>query len=150
MVVSTDWATCRQSALSLTLDKFLCEARSALEVTDVVDLNDARLRQSGHVFRLSLGPRSSGSVYTLARRLGDLDTADLFTEISGRMDTWLWFVDPRPSRRRRIERPLDVPLAGAVTIAQATWTGTGSNTGCRSARAISPAYRPSRCSNRRW
>ena len=37
-----------------------------------------------------------------ANELGDLDTADLFTEVSRGIDKWLWFVE-------RTSRPIDEP-----------------------------------------
>jgi starvation-inducible DNA-binding protein len=35
-----------------------------------------------------------------ANELGDLDTADLFTEVSPGIDKWLWFVEARPPAER--------------------------------------------------
>jgi starvation-inducible DNA-binding protein len=35
-----------------------------------------------------------------ANHIGDLDTADLFTEVSRGIDKWLWFVEAHAQSRR--------------------------------------------------
>jgi starvation-inducible DNA-binding protein len=37
--------------------------------------------------------RSARKAIDVANELGDLDTADIFTEISRGIDKWLWFVE---------------------------------------------------------
>ena len=42
---------------------------------------------------LAFGGKAVRTALNQANALGDLDTADLFTEISRRLDKWLWFVE---------------------------------------------------------
>jgi len=42
--------------------------------------------------RVACSPASSTCI-DQANELGDLDTADLFTEVSRGIDKWLWFVE---------------------------------------------------------
>jgi hypothetical protein len=54
------------------------------------------LHQPAAAFSLAVGlrlPKAAWQAIGQANDLGDLDTADLFTEVSRGIDRWLWFVE---------------------------------------------------------
>ena len=72
-------------------------ARSVAKRSSLAEYPAAAVDGREHVDALSTALAAFG---TAARRaidesndLGDLDTADLFTEVSRGMDKWLWFVE---------------------------------------------------------
>ena len=52
-----------------------------------------RLPRTNCCCRTPLERRAARKANAEADELGDLDTADLFTEVSRGMDKWLWFVE---------------------------------------------------------
>ena len=54
---------------------------------------DGRSHVEGLSSALAAFGKAARQAITDANELGDLDTADLFTEVSRGMDKWLWFVE---------------------------------------------------------
>ena len=70
------------AAEATTLDEYPLDATSGPDTVDVVA---DRLAAYGAAVR--------EAIETADSELGDIDTSDLFTEISRGVDKWLWFVE---------------------------------------------------------
>src|SRR5262249_11421558 len=72
-------------------------ARMAAKRSSLSEYPAGTVDGRGHVEALSSAlaafGKSARQSITMANNLGDLDTADLFTEISRGIDKWLWFVE---------------------------------------------------------
>ena len=72
-------------------------ARMAAKQSSLGDYPANSIDGRSHVDALSSAlaafGKSARKAITLSNELGDLDTADLFTEISRGTDKWLWFVE---------------------------------------------------------
>ena len=77
------------AAEASTLDEYPLDATSGPDTVDVVA---DRLAAYGAAVREAIDTADS--------ELGDMDTSDLFTEISRGIDKWLWFVEAHAQSKR--------------------------------------------------